>query len=45
MKNKKYLTPKSVLKSSNIELGKDYPYPIVDLIKSRNAALEAFKKI
>ena len=34
--------PKEVLESAGIELGKDYPQPIVDLKISREIALEAF---
>ena len=34
--------PKEVLKTAGIELGKDYPEPIVDLKISREIALEAF---
>jgi deoxyribodipyrimidine photolyase len=29
----------------NVELGKDYPMPIVDLASSRERALTAFKKL
>ena len=34
--------PKEILKSAGIELGVDYPEPIVDLKISRELALEAF---
>jgi len=34
--------PKEILESAGIELGKDYPEPIVDLKISREIALEAF---
>jgi deoxyribodipyrimidine photo-lyase len=34
--------PKEILESAGIELGKDYPEPIVDLKISRELALEAF---
>ena len=34
--------PKEILESSGIELGVDYPEPIVDLKISRELALEAF---
>ena len=34
--------PKEVLDSAGVELGKDYPEPIVDLKISREIALEAF---
>ena len=37
--------PAEVLSEANIELGSDYPEPIVDLIKSRDRALEAFSTI
>ena len=37
--------PIEVLSEANIELGSDYPEPIVDLIKSRDRALEAFSTI
>ena len=37
--------PESVLKEAGIELGKTYPKPIVDLKKSREEALEAFKSL
>ena len=37
--------PMEVLSEANIELGSDYPEPIVDLIKSRDRALEAFSTI
>ena len=37
--------PKDVLQSSNLELGNTYPYPIVDLKASREAALEAFQSL
>ena len=34
--------PQNVLEEAGIELGKDYPYPIIDLKQSRARALEAF---
>ena len=34
--------PKEVLEVAGVELGKDYPEPIVDLKISRELALEAF---
>ena len=34
--------PKEVLESAGVELGKNYPEPIVDLKISRDNALEAF---
>ena len=37
--------PKEILKAAQIELGKDYPFAIVDIDSSRNKALEAFKKL
>lgn len=37
--------PESVLKEAGVELGKTYPKPIVDLKKSREEALEAFKSL
>ena len=37
--------PQSVLEAAGIELGKDYPYPIIDLKQSRAIALEAFASI
>ena len=36
--------PKEILEKAEIELGKDYPEPIVDLKYSRELALEAFGK-
>ena len=40
-----WLAPQLVLDAANITLGRDYPYPIVDLKTSRNNALAAFKSI
>ncbi|MBI1274357.1 deoxyribodipyrimidine photo-lyase [bacterium] len=40
-----WLAGPALLKQANVELGKDYPYPMVDHAKARNAALEAFKKL
>lgn len=37
--------PASILRDAGIELGRDYPEPIVDLKASRQAALEAFQRI
>ena len=34
--------PTDVLKAAGVELGKNYPEPIVDLKTSREIALEAF---
>ena len=36
--------PKEILEKAGIELGKDYPEPIIDLKYSRELALEAFAK-
>ena len=40
-----WTTPDVVLQQLNIELGKDYPMPIVDLTLSRQQALDAYKSI
>ena len=37
--------PQDILAEANIELGKDYPQPIVDLKQSREKALDAFSVI
>ena len=37
-----WTAPEEVLNAANIYLGKSYPYPIVDLKQSREAALKAF---
>ena len=37
--------PENVLQSAGIELGKNYPEPIVDLKLSREKALAAFEKL
>lgn len=37
--------PLEILKAAKIELGKTYPYPIVDHQKAREAALTAYKKL
>jgi len=47
---KKYIhapwtAPADVLAAANIELGKNYPHPIVDLASSRKDALSRFEKI
>lgn len=34
-----------ILKEADIALGKTYPMPVVDLKKSRNAALAAFQSL
>ncbi|MDA9654970.1 DNA photolyase family protein [Pelagibacteraceae bacterium] len=40
-----WLADKQTLKDSNVQLGIDYPFPIIDYTLSRSRALEAFKKI
>jgi len=40
-----WLADKQTLKDSNVELGNNYPFPIIDYTASRNRALEEFKKI
>ena len=40
-----WLAPKHILEKNKIVLGKTYPNPIVDLSKSRDAALNAYKSI
>ena len=42
---KPWLAPQEVLEKNGIELGKNYPYPIVDIKISRTKALEAFSSI
>ena len=37
--------PENVLEYAGVELGKDYPKPIIDLKASRERALEAFKSL
>ena len=37
--------PASVLKTAGVTLGKHYPFPVVDLKNSREAALQAFKSL
>ena len=37
--------PEDILKKAKINLGKDYPYPIVDIKTSREKALAAYEKI
>jgi len=37
--------PENILKEAKINLGKDYPYPIVDIKISREKALAAYEKI
>lgn len=38
-------SPNEILKSAGVQLGKDYPFPIVDLKKSRKEALNAFSSL
>ena len=40
-----WLADKQTLKDSNVELGTNYPFPIIDYTSSRKRALEEFKKI
>ncbi len=40
-----WMAPTEVLESANVELGRDYPEPIVDLKRSRQRALDAFAAI
>lgn len=40
-----WLAPEEVLHAANIELGENYPMPIVDIKQSRELALEEFKLI
>jgi deoxyribodipyrimidine photo-lyase len=40
-----WLAPAEILEATNIELGGNYPMPIVDIKQSRELALEAFKRI
>ena len=42
---KPWTAPEDILNSSGITLGKNYPYPIVDLAATRNAALLAYKNL
>ena len=37
--------PQDILNEAGIELGKDYPKPLVDLKASRQLALDAYAKI
>ena len=37
--------PKEILDNANITLGKDYPFPIINLKASREKALDAFKSL
>jgi deoxyribodipyrimidine photo-lyase len=43
--HKPWQAPEDILKLAGVELGKDYPEPIVDLAASRKAALDAFAAI
>ena len=43
--HKPWEAPADVLRSSDIELGKDYPNPLVDLKASRQSALDAYTDI
>ena len=40
-----YGAPPDILKKAGIELGKNYPYPIVDLKQSRASALDLYRTI
>ncbi|MFC4891474.1 cryptochrome/photolyase family protein [Pseudofrancisella aestuarii] len=40
-----WTTKPEILEKANIQLGKTYPYPIVDLKTSREKALEQYKKL
>ena len=40
-----HTTPEPILKQANIQLGTDYPNPIIDLQQSRQQALDAFKSL
>lgn len=42
--NKPWEAPEDVLKKAGVELGKNYPKPIVDHTAARDRALEAFQK-
>lgn len=37
--------PPAILQKAGIELGKDYPYPVVDLKESRSSALDLYRMI
>lgn len=43
--NKPWEAPEAVLQQAGIQLGRDYPHPIVDLKTSRERALAAFKSL
>ena len=40
-----HATPEPILQQANIQLGTDYPHPIIDLQQSRQQALDAFKSL
>ena len=40
-----HTAPETILKQANIQLGTDYPHPIIDLQQSRQQALNAFKSL
>ena len=42
---KPWEAPKEILREAAIELGRDYPLPIVDLAVSRDKALEAYHQL
>ena len=42
---KPWEAPKEILENSNVFLGENYPFPIIDVKKSRNDALNAFQSI
>ena len=43
--HKPFEAPEAALKEAGITLGKNYPRPIVDHFKARDAALEAFQAL
>ncbi len=43
--HKPWEAPSAILKDAGIELGKEYPKPIVDLKASRQRALDAFQTL
>ena len=40
-----WTAPEEILKTAKIELGKDYPFPIIDHKFARNRALDGYQKI
>ena len=42
---KPWEAPENILNTAGITLGKDYPYPIVNLAYSRNRALESYGQL